>query len=90
MELGLASLSPLAYSYTTDWMGKPHTMSATWTMDKVCENWMFRPFDGSQNTDMFMKERLSLVEIGFRMRGETIAQANAQLMRQIEDSRLRL
>jgi hypothetical protein len=90
MELGLASLSPLATSYSMDWMGKPHTMTHTWTMDKVCENWMFYEFDGSQTPGVFIKERLSLVEIGFRKRGETIAEANAQLASQIEANRVRL
>lgn len=90
MELGLASLSPLSYSYSTDWMGKPHRVTGTWTMDKVCENWVFRQFDGCESPDVFMKERMSLVEIGFRKRGETIAEANTQLPAEIRHYRLRL
>jgi hypothetical protein len=90
MELGLSSLSPLAYSYTTNWMGKPYTTSGTWTMDKVCENWMLQQFDGCQSADAFIKERLSLVEIGFRKRGDTIAEANRQLESQIASNRIGL
>jgi hypothetical protein len=90
MELGLSSLSPLAYSYVTNLMGKSHTVTGTWTMNKVCENWMLQTFDGSQTPDVFIKERLSLVEIGFRKRGETIAEANAQLVTQVQAIQLRL
>jgi hypothetical protein len=90
MELGLSSLSPLGYSYTTNLMGKPHTVTGMWTMDKVCESWMLQDLNGSQTPDVFIKERLSLVEIGFRKRGETIAEANAQLASQIAANRARL
>ena len=90
MELGLSSLSPLAYSYTSTRMGNSHDVTGLWTMDKVCENWMLRQFNDSQNPDTFIKERLSLVEIGFRMRGETVADANAKLPGQIDASRARL
>lgn len=90
MELGLSSLSSLAYSYTKNLMGNPHTVTGTWNMQQVCENWMFQQFDGSQAPDVFIKERLSLVEIGFRKRGETIAEANAQLESQIQTNRMRL
>jgi hypothetical protein len=89
IELGLPSLSPLAYSYNTDWMGKSQTVTGTWTMDKVCENWVLRDFDGSEAADSFIKERLSLVEIGFRKRGEDIAAENASLPQQIAENRLR-
>lgn len=89
MELGLSSLSPLAYAYTTNLMGKSQMVSGTWTMDKVCETWMLQAFDGSQTPDRFIKERLSLVEIGFRKRGETIAEANAQLKSQTQAIQIR-
>jgi AbiJ-like protein len=84
MELGLSSLSPLAYSYPTTSIGKQHTVTGTWSMVKVCENWMLKSFDGAQTPDSFIKERLSLVEIGFRRRGETLAEANTKLESQIE------
>jgi hypothetical protein len=51
----------------------------TWTMNVVCENWMLKELDRSISADRFVKERLSLVELGFRRRGEEIATANAQL-----------
>ena len=72
MELGLKSLSALAYAYSTTWGGKPQTATGTWTLNKVCENWMLKEFDGSVSADSFIKERISLVEIAFRKREEEI------------------
>ena len=90
MELGLSSLSALATSYDTNWLGKQHTITHTWNMEQVCENWMLKNFNGSQTPDLFMKERLSLVEIGFRKRSETIAEANERLASQITAIRIRI
>lgn len=84
MELGHTSLSPLAYSYQSTWNGKPHNVTGTWTINKVCENWMLKALDDSVSADRFIKERLSLVEIGFRKRDEEIATANANLPAAIE------
>lgn len=79
MELGLKSLSPLAYAYQTMWNGKAHTVSGVYSIFAICENWMLAQFDGAIPADRFIKERLSLVEIGFRKRGDEIAAANADL-----------
>lgn len=79
MELGLKSLSPTAYSYQTTWNGKPHTNTGLWTFNTVCENWMLAASDDSGSADRFVKERLSLVEIGFRKRDEEIAAINTNL-----------
>lgn len=79
MEFGLKSLSPLAYSHQTTWNGKSHTSSGLWPIEYVCETWMLKAFDDSQSADQFIKQRLSLVEIGFRKRDEEIAIANAKL-----------
>jgi hypothetical protein len=76
MELGLKSLSPVAYSY----QGR----SGIWTMNYVCEQWMLKTFDNSATADHFIKERLSLVEIGFRKRAEEIEQANKNLPSALE------
>ena len=84
MELGLKSLSPQAYSYQSTWKGKPRTVTGTFTINTVCENWMLKAFDDSASADHFIKERLSLVEIGFRQRDEEIATANANLPAVIE------
>lgn len=73
MELGVRSLSPLAYSYQSTLAGKPYTQTALWTINKVCENWMLTEFDESTQADTFIKERVSLIEIGFRKREEEIS-----------------
>lgn len=80
-ELGLNELSPIAWGYYTP---QKHWSSGVYAMIKVCETWMFQPFDGSIPADRFIKERLSLVELGFRKRGEAVAEANAKLPENIE------
>jgi AbiJ N-terminal domain 4 len=89
MELGLKSLSQSGYSYNTNWMGKTHTVTGSWTMLQVCENWMLQPCTDSNSADRFIKERLSLVEIGFRKRGDEIGQENARLPQEVVKSRAR-
>lgn len=89
MELGVKSLSDIAYAYQTTWNGKPHTVTGTWTMNTVCENWMLKPFDGKMTADEFVKDRLSLVEIAFRLKGERVAEANAKLPYSILEADLR-
>lgn len=87
MELGVKSLSPLAYSYVTTFQGKQNTVGGIWTIDKVCENWMFKKFDGATTADRYVKERLSLIEIGFRVRENEIAGHNANLQKVIDEAR---
>lgn len=76
-ELGLRSLSPLTYSYQTTLAGKTHTSTGLWSINKVCENWMLKEFDNSVEADTFIKERLSLIEIGFRQHEEKLEEGNA-------------
>lgn len=75
-ELGLKELSARYYSYTTKWNGKDHQNTGTWSLLKVCENWMSALITGS--ADDYIKERLSLIELGFRQREGEIAAMNAQ------------
>jgi hypothetical protein len=89
MELGVKHLSNIAYSYQSQWNGQPHTVSGLWTMNTVCENWMLQQFSDQASPDEFVKERLSLVEIAFRLKGERVAEANANLPKAIGDADLR-
>lgn len=89
MELGLTSLSQLGYSYNTNWMGKTHTGTGSRTMLQVCENWMLESYRDSNSADRFVKERLSLVEIGFRKRSDEIAEENARLPEEVAKWRAR-
>ncbi|MEJ0011492.1 MAG: hypothetical protein WDM94_02475 [Bauldia sp.] len=89
MELGVKSLSPHAYAYTSTWMGKPHQIAGTWPIITVCENWMLKAFDGTEPAGSFIMERLSLVEIGFRTRGDQITEETAKLPATISAAKLR-
>jgi hypothetical protein len=75
-ELGLNELSPPYsgfYNKQDQWQGSYHTTV------QMCETWMLKPFDGKISADRFVKERLSLVEIGFRQREDFVAELNAKL-----------
>jgi hypothetical protein len=89
MEFGLQTLSPIYYSYQTTWNGAPHTQTGSWSFDTVCKNWMLADYDGLLQPDVFIKERLSLVELGFRKREIEIAEANAALPNEIASAKLR-
>jgi hypothetical protein len=50
---------------------------------------MLADYDGLLQPDVFIKERLSLVELGFRKREIEIAEANAALPNEIASAKLR-
>lgn len=75
-ELGLKELSPKIYGY---YAPQNQWISGFYDIIKVCETWMLKPFDGPILADGFIKERLSLVELGFRKHGEAVSDANAKL-----------
>jgi hypothetical protein len=77
-ELGRESLSPLAYSYNTVVMGKTTNVSGMWSLDQVCKTFVTADFLGA-SPDRFVKERLSFVELAFRLRGEEISATNSEL-----------
>ena len=76
MELGLTSLSATAYHYPTTLNGNTTYQSGLHSMDVVCETWMMKGIPEGETVDEFMKNRFSLVELGFRLRDEAIAQEN--------------
>src|SRR5262245_26057461 len=75
-ELGLKELSPKYYSYQTTHLGKAHTMSGAWNLDQVCQTFVTGPYESSVPADRFIKERLSFVELAFRLREEEINRLN--------------
>lgn len=83
MEIGVKELSPRHYSYQTQYMGKPHTTSGLYNMNLVVEQWLNLKFTDGLDPDMFVKCRLSFVELAFRKREEQVAQANSELPRQL-------
>lgn len=79
MELGIKELSPKYYSYQGEWMGKPHTYSGWYEMNSVCETWITKTFSDDLDADVFVKRRLSFIELAFREREHQITYLNSQL-----------
>ncbi|WBL32753.1 hypothetical protein O5O51_13660 [Sinirhodobacter sp. HNIBRBA609] len=74
-ELGMKELSPIWFSYTTKWNGNDHVQTHKHALVTVCENWLTKAVSGSP--DEHVKERLSLIELGFRGREAEINAMNA-------------
>ncbi|WBL76039.1 hypothetical protein I3J27_23760 [Bradyrhizobium xenonodulans] len=84
-ELGLKELSPSYigfYNKQNQWQGFYNTAA------QMCETWMFAPYDGKVSADRYVKERLSLVEIGFRQHEKFVAGLNAKLPEKITAAEL--
>ena len=88
MELGLDELAPRYYSFQTTAMGKPYTQSGSWTMDKVCKEFVCAKYTGAVSPDRFMKERISFVELAFRLREEELAAQNQELPAKLAAAKL--
>jgi AbiJ N-terminal domain 4 len=73
-ELGVKELSQQWYSYTSKWNGNDQIKVQKHTMFTVCENWLTQGI--SDSPDVHIKERLSLIELGFRRRENEIAAVN--------------
>ena len=86
MELGVDELAPKYYSYQTTMMGKPYTKSGFWTLDKVCKDFVCGKFTGTVSPDRFMKERISFVELAFRLCEDELAVLNLKLPKAFNDS----
>lgn len=88
MEIGIKELSSKYYSYQTEWMGKPFTNSGWNDMNSVVEQWLNFKLTDDLDPDMFVKRRLSFVELAFRTRGEQVAQANAEFPRRLTEAEM--
>jgi len=75
-ELGLTELSPQWFHYTTKWNGQETAQTHKKPLVTVCEEWMLKPVSGLP--DQHLKDRLSLIELGFRERENEIATMLAQ------------
>lgn len=73
-ELGIKELSSHWMSYTTKWNGNDHLSTHRYAFVSVCENWLSAP-PGFQ-VDAYIKDRLSLIELGFRQKETLLAAAN--------------
>lgn len=74
-ELGVKELTPIWFSYRTNWNGNDRLQTAKNPMVTVCEKWMSQTV--SDFPDEHIKERLSLIELGFRTREEEVCTMNA-------------
>jgi hypothetical protein len=91
MELGLHELAPKFHFYqTTTWQGTPINQTVTWKMDKVCKDFVCTPYAGKGTPDRYVKERISFIELAFRLRGERIQEENAKLPKDILEAQIRL
>ncbi|MBR1167470.1 AbiJ-NTD4 domain-containing protein [Bradyrhizobium liaoningense] len=80
MELGQASLSPLTYNFMGTANGQPQHFYGSWGIDHVCKTWFLKDFGETDDAaDRFMKERISFVELAFRLVEERVATNNDNL-----------
>lgn len=88
MELGQTSLSPLTYNFMGTWNGQPHHYHGAWGINDVCKTWFLADFGGSDAADRFMKERMSFIELAFRLVEERVVANNVNLPAAIKHAEL--
>lgn len=88
MEIGVKELSPKYYSFQTEWAGKPYTNTGVNETNFVVEQWLNFKFTDNLDPDVFVKRRLSFVELAFRTREEQVAQENAKLPHQLAEAEM--
>ncbi|MEM6649299.1 MAG: hypothetical protein AAF603_03515 [Pseudomonadota bacterium] len=79
MEFGLKNLSPPVISYPTTWKGNTTYQTYTPSKDRLCETFVLAEYDGTTAADVFIKERISFIELAFRTREQEIAHENNSL-----------
>jgi hypothetical protein len=84
-ELGVKELSPQYWGFYNN---QNQWQSGQYKTVQMCETWMLQPFDDKISADRFIKERLSLVEIGFRQHENFVAGLNAKLAENIAAAEL--
>jgi hypothetical protein len=88
-ELGTSQLSPLYFNHQTHYAGQSYNHTHMYPWVSVCENYMTAAYLGQQPVDQFVKERLSLVEIGLRQRAGEVLLENASLNSDLMAAKLR-
>ncbi|MBL0928932.1 MAG: hypothetical protein IBJ15_02225 [Alphaproteobacteria bacterium] len=83
MEIGVKELSPIYYSYQSEWMSKSNTIHGHYEFNTVIENWLTFKFTENLDPDVFVKRRLSFVELAFRIHEEQVNEANAKFPREL-------
>ena len=88
MEIGVKELSPKYFSYQTEWMGNTRTQSGWHEMNFVIEQWLNLKFTDSLDPDMFVKRRISFIELAFRTREEQLAQSNTEFPLRLSEAEM--
>lgn len=79
MELGLDALSPRSAVYNRTVNGAQIPTTYTWKMDRIIKNFLTYDYNENLDADVFMKRRLSLVELAFRTKGYQVERDNQTL-----------
>ncbi len=79
MEIGREYLSDRYWFHTYTFNGNTRTQTHTNSYANICKNFLIKIPEDIAKGDAWVKDRLSLVEIAFRMRAQQIAVANAEL-----------
>lgn len=74
-ELGLMELGPRWFFTTANYSGNTHRVPHENTSEARCQQWFVKPVQG--DPDAYIKERLSLIELGFRKYEAEIVSMNA-------------
>jgi hypothetical protein len=88
MEIGVKELSLKYFSYQAEWLGKPYTNSGWNEMNFVVEQWLNAKFTENMDADMFVKRRLSFIELAFRTREKQVALENQKFPRQLAQAEM--
>lgn len=88
MELGLNQLSARGYFRKVNLFGNEHDQWHSLAMPFVCENFVCAQYTGAVPADVFIKERLSFVELAFRDRENELEKLNSELPTKIAKAEL--
>jgi hypothetical protein len=87
-EIGVDALSTRYYSYTHNTPTGAWPISGEYSWDHICHQFVTVTFTG-RDADRFVKERLSFVELGLRLRGEDVVYENRRLEAALTDATFR-
>lgn len=88
-ELGMEQLSDRFFFLKNVYMGKETQSTHTHTWLHMCEAFVKKPISSAVSPDRFIKERVSLIELVLRARGDVIAGFNSTLDSTLRDATAR-
>ena len=90
-ELGVDELSKRYYSYSQkNALGQEWPVQGFFGWNYVCEQYIKAPISANHlDPDRFIKERISFIELAFRLRGSEIAELNAKLPTALKEAEFR-